>query len=60
MTQPQGTQSQEFSPTDETSLPAPTEYLSPEQRADAIAEILATIALRALKQSHETTSSLHH
>lgn len=33
---------------------SPTEFLSPDQRWDAIAEILATIALRALKQSHET------
>jgi hypothetical protein len=47
---------------DSTSIPqpglsspeySPTEFLSPEQRWDAIAEILATTALRALKQPHE-------
>jgi hypothetical protein len=38
--------------------PEPTEeswneFLTPEQRADAIAEILTTIALRIMKQRHE-------
>ena len=33
-----------------------SEFLSPEQRLDAIAEILATISLRALKVSHEADS----
>ena len=45
--------------TDVVPLPSPTEYLSPEQRSDAIAEILATIALRALKQSHETNATIN-
>jgi hypothetical protein len=31
----------------------PEDYLSPEQRLDAIAEILATIALRSLRKHHE-------
>lgn len=29
------------------------DFLTPEQRADAVAEILSTIALRILKQRHE-------
>ncbi|BCM94110.1 hypothetical protein IAD21_06013 [Abditibacteriota bacterium] len=30
-----------------------TDFLTPQQRLEAIAEILATIALRAVKQDHE-------
>ncbi len=29
------------------------EYLTPEQRLEAVADILATIALRVIKQNHE-------
>ena len=43
----------DFPQPEETALKFPAEYLLPEQRFDAIAEILATIALRVLKQSHE-------
>jgi hypothetical protein len=32
------------------SLPSPSEYLSPEQRLDAIREILADIMLDAMKR----------
>lgn len=31
----------------------PEDYLSPEQRLEAIAKILATIGLRALRNKHE-------
>jgi hypothetical protein len=48
---------EEFRQPEETALRFPAEYLSPEQRFDAIAEILATIALRVLKQSHENKAS---
>jgi hypothetical protein len=32
----------------------PTDFLTPEQRLDAVAEILATIALRAIREDHES------
>ncbi len=31
-----------------------TDFLTPEQRLDIVADILATIALRVIKQNHET------
>lgn len=34
-------------------LPSPSEYLSPERRLDAIAEVLADIMLDAMKKPHE-------
>jgi len=34
-----------------SSIVLPEEFMSPEQRLDAIAGILSTIALRSLKQS---------
>ncbi len=30
-----------------------TEFLTPEQRLETVADILATIALRVIKQNHE-------
>ncbi len=35
-------------------LERPEDFLSPQQRADAIAEILATIAVRIIRKRHET------
>ncbi|MBV9867437.1 MAG: hypothetical protein JO316_18930 [Abitibacteriaceae bacterium] len=35
------------------------DFLTPEQRYDAITDILATIALRALKQDHEDSETYH-
>ena len=35
----------------------PEDFLTPQQRAEAIAEILATIALRMLKKRHEQQDS---
>lgn len=36
---------------------SPTDYFSPEHRWDAIAEILATIAVRIVKQRHDHSQS---
>jgi hypothetical protein len=38
----------------------PEDALSPEQREEAIAEILSNIALRIMKQSHESDSFSTH
>jgi hypothetical protein len=35
----------------------PEDFLTPEQRSNAVAEILATIALRIAKDCHETQNS---
>jgi hypothetical protein len=35
----------------------PEDFLSPEQRSNAVAEILATIALRIAKTHHENQDS---
>jgi hypothetical protein len=44
-------------PFDDTQLSRPEDFLTTEQRLDAIAEILATIALRALKQKEDEVNS---
>lgn len=36
---------------------SPEQYLSPEQRLDLVADLLATIALRVLKNSHVQNQS---
>lgn len=42
---------------DGQSLANPEDFLSSAQRLDAIAEILATIALRAASEHHETPAN---
>lgn len=44
-----------------TQLSHPEDFLSPEQRLDAIAEILAAIGLRAMKESSiEASDKIDH
>lgn len=42
-------------PTDESSPEQWAEFLTPEQRLTAIADILSTIAIRVIKKRHENT-----
>lgn len=41
-------------------LERPEDFLSPEQRIHGVAEILATIALRAMKQEQPQDQHQHH
>ena len=50
----QATESERHLPDSVQLLERPEDFLSPEQRIHAIAEILCTMALRALKEQHES------
>jgi hypothetical protein len=46
-------------PQPDTTQESWSDFLTPEQRADAVAEILSTIALRILNQRHEQDTPNH-